>query len=95
MATTINWWLLEEEFVSAELEDWLDLWNHRSSPADRLQQPQVHPLARGEAQLTGKVFTRFQLSFCVRNRLIPQPHISWGSWAEYPNVSGSQNWEQM
>lgn len=49
------------------------------------------PLARREAQLTGKVFTRFQLSFCVRNRLIPQPRISWGSWAEYPNVSGSQN----
>lgn len=29
----------------------------------------------------------------MRKRRIPQPRISWGSWAEYPNVSGSQNWE--
>lgn len=67
----------------------------QTGPAQQtLQQPQVHPWGGREAQLTGKVFTRFQLSFCVRNRLIPQPRISWGSWAEYPNVSGSQNWEQ-
>lgn len=41
--------------------------------------------------LTGKELTKFQLSFCVRKRLMPQPCMIWGSCAEYPNVSGSQN----
>lgn len=32
--------------------------------------------------LTGKELTRFQLSFCVRKRLMPQPRMIWGSCAE-------------
>lgn len=32
LATTINRWLLEEKPVSAELKDWLDLWNHQVEP---------------------------------------------------------------
>lgn len=42
--------------------------------------------------LTGKALTRLQLNFWVRKRWIPQPFINCGSWAEYPKVSGSQNW---
>lgn len=64
---------------------------NRSGPAE---DPSTQSPSPGEkaAELTGKEFTRFQLSFCVRKRWIPEPRISWGSWAEYPNVSGSQNW---
>lgn len=32
--------------------------------------------------LTGKEFTKFQLSFWVRKRLIPQLRMIWGSCAE-------------
>lgn len=32
--------------------------------------------------LTGKVLTRFQLSFCVRKLEMPQPCMICGSWAE-------------
>lgn len=32
--------------------------------------------------LTGKEFTKFQLNFWVRKRLMPQPCMIWGSCAE-------------
>lgn len=32
--------------------------------------------------LTGKEFTKFQLSFWVRKRLMPQLRMIWGSCAE-------------
>ena len=43
--------------------------------------------------LWGILFTSDQLSFWVRKYGMPAPRINCGSWAEYPNVSGSQKME--
>lgn len=43
---------------------------------------------------TGNLLTRLQLSFWVTKRDMAEPRTIWGNWAEYPNVSGNQNWKK-
>ena len=43
---------------------------------------------------TGNLLIKLQLIFWVKKYLIPDFRIICGNCAEYPNVSGNQNWKQ-
>ncbi len=56
----------------------------RRHVADGLEAIERHPVEGG----VGNLLMLFQLSFWVRNRFMPARRQSWGSWLEYPKVSG-------